>query len=50
MTNNDNSRRFGAGRFKHWLPEPVIETRTAPCNEIVGILSATITTLREKPY
>jgi four helix bundle protein len=36
------------GRFKHWLPETVIEARTALCNEIVGIISATIKTLREK--
>ena len=31
---------------KHWIPEGVIEARTALCNEIVGILSATIKTLR----
>jgi four helix bundle protein len=37
------------GRFKHWLPKTVIETRTSLCNEIVGILSGTIKTLREKP-
>src|SRR5664280_43906 len=36
------------GRFKHWLPESVIEPRTALCSEIVGILSAAIKTLREK--
>ena len=36
------------GRFKHWLPESVVEPRTALCGEIVGILSAAIRTLREK--
>ena len=36
------------GRLKHWLPSNVIEARTALCSEIIGILSATIRTLREK--
>ena len=36
------------GRFKHWLPESVIQSRTALCGEIIGILSATIRTLRER--
>jgi four helix bundle protein len=36
------------GRFKHWLPATVIEARLALCNEIIGILSGTIKTLREK--
>jgi len=48
MANNDNLKRFGAGRFKHVLPESVIHARTALCGEIIGILSATIRTLRER--
>jgi four helix bundle protein len=37
------------GRFKHWLPNTVVDARMALCNEIIGILSSTIKTLREKP-
>jgi hypothetical protein len=36
------------GRFKHWLPESVIEPRIALSGEIVGILTGTIKTLRER--
>ena len=36
------------GRFKHWLPETVIEARLALCNEIIDIISGTIKTLRAK--
>jgi len=36
------------GCFKHWLPESVIEARTALSSEIIGILSGTIKTLRER--
>lgn len=36
------------GRFKHWLPQHVIEARTALCGEIIGILSGSIDTLRER--
>ena len=34
------------GRFKHWLPAELIAERVALCGEIIGILSATIKTLR----
>jgi four helix bundle protein len=34
------------GRFKHWLPQPVIEGRIALCNEVIAILTASIRTLR----
>lgn len=37
------------GRFKHWLTNTVVDARTTLCNEIIGILSSTIKTLREKP-
>ena len=36
------------GRLRHWLPDTVVEARMALCNEIIGILSATIKTLRER--
>jgi four helix bundle protein len=36
------------GRFKHWLPAPVISARIALCNEIIAILTASIRTLRSK--
>jgi four helix bundle protein len=36
------------GRFKHWLPAPVISARVALCNEIIAILTASIRTLRSK--
>ena len=36
------------GRFKHWLPTDIVAQRVALCDEIVGILSASITTLRAK--
>ena len=35
-------------RLKHWLPETVVATRVALCHEIIGILSATIQTLRTR--
>jgi four helix bundle protein len=34
------------GRLKHWLRTDVIDQCVALCNEIIGILSATIKTLR----
>ncbi|HTZ21215.1 MAG TPA: four helix bundle protein [Opitutaceae bacterium] len=34
-------------RLRHWSQQPVVEARVALCNEIVGILSATINTLRK---
>jgi len=34
--------------MKHWLTEEVIRARQALCNEIIGILTATITTLRSR--
>ena len=34
------------GRFKHWLSADLIAKRVALCGEIIGILSATIKTLR----
>ena len=34
-------------RLKHWLPSDLIETRAALCNEIIGILTRTIKTLRD---
>jgi four helix bundle protein len=37
------------GRLKHWLPEPIVSARVALCHEIIGILSATIRTLRAHP-
>jgi four helix bundle protein len=36
------------GRFRHWLPSTVVDARVALCGEIIGILSSTIKTLREK--
>ncbi|MSU22431.1 MAG: four helix bundle protein [Opitutus sp.] len=37
------------GRFKHWLPEPVVTARVTLCGEIIAILTASIRTLRTKP-
>ncbi|MGH7945798.1 MAG: four helix bundle protein [Opitutaceae bacterium] len=40
-----------AGRYKrlrHWLPEEVVLARTALCDEIIAILTASIRTLRAK--
>ena len=36
------------GRFKHWLPDAVVVTRVALCNEIIAILTASINTLRRE--
>ncbi len=36
------------GRLRHWLPQSVIESRTTLCHEIIGILTATISTLRSR--
>lgn len=36
------------GRFKHWLPQSVVESRVSLCHEIIGILTATIRTLRNR--
>ena len=36
------------GRFQHWLPAAIVAQRVALGEEIVGILSATIKTLRGK--
>ncbi|MFM8765831.1 MAG: four helix bundle protein [Spartobacteria bacterium] len=33
-------------RFKHWIPQPLIDQRTILCLEIIAILSATIKKLR----
>lgn len=33
------------GRFKHWLPEAIVDSRVSLCAEIIGILTATIHTL-----
>jgi len=35
-------------RLRHWLPEEVVESRRALCQEIIAILSATIKTLRSE--
>jgi four helix bundle protein len=35
-------------RMKHWLPQPIIEDRIRPCDEIISILNATINTLRKQ--
>lgn len=35
-------------RFKHWLPEDLIQKRVALCDEIVGILTASIDKLRKR--
>ena len=35
-------------RMKHWLPAEVIAPRVALCDEIIGILTATIKRLREQ--
>ena len=37
-------------RMKHWLSEDVVNDRTARLDEIIGILTATITTLRRKEH
>jgi four helix bundle protein len=34
-------------RFKHWIPESVIDARVSLCNEIIAILTASIKTLRK---
>lgn len=34
------------GRFKHWLPQAVVDERQALCHEIIGILTGSINTLR----
>jgi len=36
------------GRLKHWLPPEVIAPRVSLCDEIIAILTATITTLRNQ--
>ena len=36
------------GRLKHWLPSEVIAPRIALCDEIIGILTATIQRLRQQ--
>jgi len=36
------------GRLGHWLPPSVVAERVALCDEIVGILSASIKTLRSR--
>jgi len=36
-------------RMKHWLSEDVIKDRTRRLDEIIGILTATIRTLKENP-
>ncbi len=36
------------GRMKHWLSEEVVRQRTRLLDEIIGILTATITTLRRE--
>jgi four helix bundle protein len=36
------------GRFKHWLPQPIVDARMALCSEIIGILSGSIDTLRSR--
>jgi four helix bundle protein len=36
------------GRLRHWLPPQVVADRVALCDEIVGILSASIKTLRSR--
>lgn len=36
-------------RLKNWLPPDTIAARVQLCEEIIGILSATIRTLRENP-
>ncbi len=33
-------------RMRHWLPEEIVEERYRLCQEIIAILSATISTLR----
>lgn len=35
-------------RMTHWLPETAVAPRIALCNEIIAILTATITTLRNR--
>ena len=35
-------------RMKHWLPQDMIDSRTALCDEIIGILNATIGTLQRR--
>ena len=35
-------------RLKHWLPDEVVVARVTLCNEIIGILTASIRTLRTK--
>jgi four helix bundle protein len=34
-------------RFKHWLPEGIINLRTSLCREIIAILTASIKKLRD---
>lgn len=36
------------GRMKHWLPEETIAARQQLCDEIIGILTATIKTLKAR--
>jgi four helix bundle protein len=36
-------------RMKHWLPEDVIEERLKLLDEIIGILTSSIETMRKKP-
>lgn len=36
------------GRMKHWLSPETIESRQALCDEIIAILTATISTLRSR--
>lgn len=36
------------GRLKHWLPPEIINPRVSHCDEIIAILTVTITTLRDQ--
>jgi four helix bundle protein len=36
------------GRLRHWLPAEAISVRVALCDEIIAILTATITRLRQQ--
>jgi len=42
----ETSGRYG--RLRHWLPAAATAARIALCNEIIGILTSTIKTLREQ--
>jgi hypothetical protein len=45
MSDGETAKRHRP--LSHWLQQPMVEARIALCKEIVGLLSATLSTLRK---